>query len=101
MQYIWLMSFVKVLIFIFSTSFLISEAQSDSVPEIIQAKVHSGVKFTENKGQWEKQILFRAQLDGGALYLEKKELPLIFTIKKSTEACIQEAYKTPTNKKQA
>jgi gliding motility-associated-like protein len=29
------------------------------------------VKFTENKNQWEKNILFRAQLDGGALFLEK------------------------------
>src|ERR1041385_1633546 len=29
------------------------------------------VKFTENKGQWEANVLFRAQLDGGALFLEK------------------------------
>lgn len=29
------------------------------------------VKFTENLSQWEKRILFRAQLDGGALFLEK------------------------------
>lgn len=29
------------------------------------------VKFTENKGQWDSNILFRAQLDGGVLFLEK------------------------------
>ncbi len=29
------------------------------------------IRFTENKNQWEKQVLYRAQLDGGALFLEK------------------------------
>lgn len=29
------------------------------------------VRFTENKNQWDKQVLYRAQLDGGALFLEK------------------------------
>jgi gliding motility-associated-like protein len=29
------------------------------------------IKFTENKGQWDANVLFRAQLDGGALFLEK------------------------------
>lgn len=29
------------------------------------------IKFTENKNQWDKKVLFRAQLDGGALFLEK------------------------------
>src|SRR5258706_8981311 len=29
------------------------------------------IKFTENKGQWDSKILFRAELDGGALFLEK------------------------------
>ena len=29
------------------------------------------IKFTENKGQWENNVLYRAQLDGGALFLEK------------------------------
>jgi gliding motility-associated-like protein len=31
----------------------------------------SMVRFTENKTQWDKNILFRAQLDGGAMFLEK------------------------------
>lgn len=29
------------------------------------------IKFTENKGQWDKKVLYRAQLDGGSLFLEK------------------------------
>ncbi|MGQ0828728.1 MAG: DUF7948 domain-containing protein [Bacteroidota bacterium] len=29
------------------------------------------IRFTENKNQWDKQVLYRAQLDGGVLFLEK------------------------------
>src|ERR1035437_8925938 len=29
------------------------------------------IKFTENKNQWDKKVLYRAQLDGGLLFLEK------------------------------
>lgn len=29
------------------------------------------IRFSENKNQWDKKILFRAQLDGGVLFLEK------------------------------
>ena len=29
------------------------------------------IKFTENKNQWDPQILYRAQLDGGVLFLQK------------------------------
>ena len=31
----------------------------------------SSISFSENKGQWDKKILYRAALDGGALFLEK------------------------------
>ncbi|MFL5764854.1 MAG: PKD domain-containing protein [Bacteroidia bacterium] len=31
----------------------------------------SAIKFTENKSQWDKSVLYRAQLDGGALFLQK------------------------------
>jgi gliding motility-associated-like protein len=34
-------------------------------------KAQNTVKFTENKGQWENRVLYRAQLDGGVLFLEK------------------------------
>lgn len=29
------------------------------------------IRFTENRNQWEKNILYRAQLDGGVMFLEK------------------------------
>ena len=32
---------------------------------------NSLVRFTENKNQWDKQIFYRAQLDGGLLFLQK------------------------------
>ncbi|MBS1647554.1 MAG: PKD domain-containing protein [Bacteroidetes bacterium] len=32
------------------------------------------IRFTENKHQWQDFILYRAQLDGGALYAEKNKL---------------------------
>ncbi len=31
----------------------------------------TAIKFTENKNQWDKKVLYRAQLDGGVLFLEK------------------------------
>ncbi|HEY0030355.1 MAG TPA: PKD domain-containing protein [Bacteroidia bacterium] len=30
----------------------------------------SAIKFTENKNQWDKKVIYRAQLDGGLLFLE-------------------------------
>ncbi len=36
------------------------------------------IKFTENKNQWDKNIQFRAQLDGGALWMEKDALTYSF-----------------------
>jgi gliding motility-associated-like protein len=41
------------------------------------------VKFTENKNQWDKKVLFRAQLDGGALFLEKNAFTYNFYDKES------------------
>jgi gliding motility-associated-like protein len=29
------------------------------------------IRFTENKNQWERNVLYKAQLDGGAMFLEK------------------------------
>lgn len=36
-----------------------------------QTEPQNTVKFTENKKQWDPKVLFRAQLDGGAMFLEK------------------------------
>ena len=42
--------------------------------QIVTAHGHPGLTFTENIGQWNKTILYRAGLDGGALFLEKDRL---------------------------
>ena len=34
------------------------------------AHAETNVKFTVNKNQWDKKILYRAQLDGGVLFLQ-------------------------------
>lgn len=36
-----------------------------------QAENNSMIRFTENKNQWEKQILYKANLDGGSMFLER------------------------------
>jgi gliding motility-associated-like protein len=56
--------------------------QTDSSRHIVMPHVNPALKFTENKGQWDNKILFRAQLDGGALYLEKNCLTFDFYDKK-------------------
>ncbi|WP_373511625.1 PKD domain-containing protein, partial [Persicitalea sp.] len=33
-----------------------------------------GLRFTQNKGQWEKEVLFRADIPGGFLFLKKQSL---------------------------
>jgi hypothetical protein len=44
--------------------------------------VSPALRFTENLGQWDQKILFRAQLDGGALFMEKDALLFNFYDKK-------------------
>jgi gliding motility-associated-like protein len=40
--------------------------------ELSKVQAHQQhVNFTENKGQWEPQVNFKADLDGGALFIEK------------------------------
>lgn len=46
--------------------------------QVITPHDHLGVTFTENVGQWENKILFRAGLDGGALFLENDKLTFHF-----------------------
>ncbi len=53
-------------------------SQSDSSKHIVTPHASPTLRFTENKGQWDNNILFRAQLDGGALFLEKDKLTFNF-----------------------
>lgn len=46
--------------------------------QVITPHDHPGVTFTENVGQWENKIRFRAMLDGGALFLENNKLTFHF-----------------------
>ncbi len=59
---------------------------NDSLRKVITPHVSPTLRFTENKGQWDDNILFRAQLDGGALFLEKNCLTFNFYDKKKYRA---------------
>ncbi len=50
---------------------LISFISKGGIAQIKTPDPQNSVRFTENKNQWDKKILYRAQLDGGVLFLEK------------------------------
>lgn len=56
------------IIVLFSFSSFFGNAQSIKKPD---TKLQPFVRFTENKNQWANNIAYRAQLDGGALFIEK------------------------------
>jgi gliding motility-associated-like protein len=58
--------FQKICLIFFSLLFPLTTVYAVTVKE-----KSSGIRFTENKNQWDKKILYRAQLDGGVLFLEK------------------------------
>lgn len=72
------MSNKLLLIFFFLGCFYLFPAQSDPNPHIVSPHVSPTLKLTENKGQWADKILFKAQLDGGVLFLEKTGLTFNF-----------------------
>ncbi|HPQ08916.1 MAG TPA: PKD domain-containing protein [Bacteroidia bacterium] len=49
---------------------------------VITPQNYSYVKFSENKGQWNENVLFRSTLDGGVLFVEKDKLTFNFFDKK-------------------
>ncbi len=49
---------------------------------VITPRYSSYIKFSENKGQWNDNVLFRATLDGGVLFIEKDKLTFNFYDKK-------------------
>lgn len=70
-----MMQKVKKFFFLFVLFPLISEGAGHGIKtneRIREAHAEQSlIKFTENKNQWDKNILYRAQLDGGLLFLEK------------------------------
>ncbi|MBS1652993.1 MAG: gliding motility-associated C-terminal domain-containing protein [Bacteroidetes bacterium] len=55
---------------------------SSNAKRVVVPNPNIGLRFTENNGQWNNNILLRAQLDGGAVYLEKHTLTFDFYDKK-------------------
>ena len=81
-MYIWLMLKKSLILLFFIGSFVDLFSQGDSVRHLITPHVSPSLRFTENLGQWDDKILFRAQLDGGGLYVEKNCLTFNFYDKK-------------------
>lgn len=85
-MYIWLMSNKLLLIFSFLGCFLVFKAQNHTDSHVITPHVSPSLRLSENLGQWDPFILFRAQLDGGTMYLEKGGLTFNFYDKKKYRA---------------
>jgi len=81
-MYIWLMLKKGLILLFFIGSFVSLFSQGDSARHIVTPHVSPSLRFTENLGQWDNKILFRAQLDGGGLYVEKNCLTFNFYDKK-------------------
>ena len=66
---------------------------------IKSAKPETAIKFTENKKQWTPEILYRAQLDGGVLFLEKNCFTYSFYDKETLRENHVGVYKNKSDKK--
>ena len=61
-----------ILLFVVFWPFFITLAQNSPERRVVIPQTSAALKFTENIGQWNDNILFRARLDGGLLFFEKK-----------------------------
>lgn len=78
---------IKLLFILFLVGcFSPAQTQSDINPRVVSPHVHPGLKLTENLGQWDEKVRYRAQLDGGAMFLEKTGLTFTFYDKKKYRA---------------
>lgn len=59
---------------LFFILFFITNILVAQTPAVIQPNVSNGVRFTENLGQWEQNVLFKADLDGGQMFIEKNKI---------------------------
>ncbi len=75
---VYLIMLTKLYIVLCCFVFALAPAQNSPEQKVITPHASPSLRFTENKGQWESNILFRAQLDGGALFLEKNSLTFNF-----------------------
>ncbi|MBI2721633.1 MAG: gliding motility-associated C-terminal domain-containing protein [Bacteroidetes bacterium] len=60
--------------------------QSYEDARVVKPVVNPALKLTENIGQWDNKILFKAQLDGGNLFLERNCLTFNFYDKQKIRA---------------
>ena len=81
-MYIWLMLKKGLILLFFIGRFSNLFSQGDSLARFSTPHVSPALKFTENLGQWDDKVLFRAQLDGGGLFMEKNCLTFNFYDKK-------------------
>jgi gliding motility-associated-like protein len=56
-------------IFLLFLCSLYSRSQNDA--RAVVPHVNPAIRFSENKGQWDARVLFRAQVDGGLVFVEK------------------------------
>ncbi len=85
-MYIWLMLKKSLILLFFVGGFGRFFSQIDTIKHPVTPHVSPTLKFTENLGQWDDNILFRAQLDGGGLFVEKNCLTFNFYDKKKYRA---------------
>ncbi len=69
----------KALLYIFGLFAFSALSQEE---RMVTPHVSPALRFTENLGQWDDNILFRASLDGGALFVERNTLTFNFYDKK-------------------
>jgi gliding motility-associated-like protein len=81
-MYIWLMLKKGLVLLFFIGNFVNFFSQGDSSRHAVTPHVSPSLRFTENLGQWDNKILFRTQLDGGLLFVERNCLTFNFYDKK-------------------
>ena len=73
-----------------------------------QSKVqhYGNLEFIQNKNQWNKKILYKTDIDGGAVFLEKDGFTFVFKDLKAIQKLMKfknespKEYKKPTPKSQ-
>src|SRR5687768_12895560 len=66
----------KLLNLLFCLSLITAQGQEPA--NVVTPHVDPSLKFSENLGQWDSRVLFRAQLAGGAVFIEKNRLSFNF-----------------------
>src|ERR1035437_6051939 len=63
---------LPILLFVFVSKVFGAGINPPELPRVHGSPTEENtIRFTENKNQWDKKIVYRAQLDGGLLFLEK------------------------------